>query len=144
MSLGLINLETGEILEHNVLIVGRKPKYLDRGFIKVFVAFLEDVVSDKEISGKAVRLLLYMLEKLNLNDLTVYINPKDVCKDLGIGKQTYYNWLNLLLKKGYVEKLNPYVFRLKAYTAIKGNMGKTIEDSLNRKLAKPKRDAYLA
>jgi len=144
MALALVDTKTGEILEHEVLLVGRKPKYVDKGFIKVFVAFLEDVVADKEVSGKAIRLLLYMLERLDFNNLTVYLNPKDACRELGIARQTLYNWLSLLIRKKYVEKVDTRLYKIKAYSAVKGNMGKTIENSINKRLMKRKYDLYVA
>ena len=143
MALALVDTKTGEILEHEVLLVGRKPKYVDKGFIKVFVAFLEDVVADKEVSGKAIRLLLYMLERLDFNNLTVYLNPKDACRELGIARQTLYNWLSLLIRKKYVEKVDTHLYKIKTYSAVKGSMGKTIEDSLSRKFTRKKHELYV-
>jgi hypothetical protein len=45
-------------------------------------------------------------------------------KDLDITKGTFYNWLKVLLDRGYMEKIAINVYRLKPYTAIKGQMKK--------------------
>ncbi|MGC8735087.1 MAG: hypothetical protein ACP5RD_08720, partial [bacterium] len=55
----IVNKNTGEILEENVLIVGRKAYKIDKGYIKVFVTFLYDIVEDESIAGKSIRLLMY-------------------------------------------------------------------------------------
>ena len=114
----LVN-EAGEVIADEVLIFGKKP-YVDKGFVKVFVAFLQDIVLDEEISGKAVRLLLYVIERMDYNSLTVYLYYKDVCKDLNISLRTFYNWLNALIRKGYLERVAPNLYRLRPYTAVKG------------------------
>lgn len=129
----LLDKRTGEIIEANVLLIGKKPTKVDRGFVKVFIAFLEDLIEDKEISGKAVRLLLYMLKNLNHNTLEVYINPKEAMEDLQISNFTFYTWLKQLQEKGIIEKKATNLFKLKPYTAIKGDTSKTIEKEIERR-----------
>ncbi|MGB9678119.1 MAG: replication/maintenance protein RepL, partial [Candidatus Ratteibacteria bacterium] len=118
--------ETGEIIT-DVFLLGKKPKYVDKGFVKIFVGFLYDLVEDQEVMGGPVRLLLYMVEKMDFNKLTVVINPKDVIRDLEITEQTYHKWKKVLLKKEYIKRINPYVYEIKPFSFSKGNMKKTIE-----------------
>jgi hypothetical protein len=54
----------------------------------------------------------------------VTIIPKRAIKDLDIDRRTFYRWLKVLLDKGYMEKLAVNVYRLKPYTAVKGQMKK--------------------
>lgn len=116
----VINNRTGEVLSEDAMFYGRSP-YVDQGFKKVFVGFLKDIVLDKEISGKAIRLLLYIIENLKRNSIEVYLYYEDVCEDLGITSKTYYNWLNILLKKEIIEKTKrPNIYRLKPYSAVDG------------------------
>jgi ribosomal protein L12E/L44/L45/RPP1/RPP2 len=130
----IVNKNTGEILEENVLIIGRKPYKVDKGFIKIFVTFLYDIVEDESIAGKSIRLLLYMIGKLDYNTYEITIIPQEAIKDLGITKQTFYNWLDTLMEKNIIEKINRYKYRLKPYTAIKGNSKTAAEnDLLNNK-----------
>jgi len=123
----VIDKETGEIVQDNVLFIGRKPKYVDRGFIKIFVAFLSDIVEDDEIAGKAIRLLFYMLEQLDYNTYTIRIIPKYAQEELRIGKMTYYRWLNALIDKGIITKVDTYTYKLNPYVAVKGNTKKALD-----------------
>ncbi len=120
--------KTGEILaeEDRVVIFGKRP-YVDRGFVKFFVAFLKDMIEDEEVLKGPVRLFLYAVEKADFNDLRVTIVPEEAIRDLDISRATFYNWLKVLLKKGYMEKLAVNVYRLRPYSVVKGQMSKAIE-----------------
>ena len=120
--------KTGEILaeEDKVLIFGKKP-YVDRGFVKFFVAFLKDMIEDEEVLKGPVRLFLYAVELMDYNSLQVTIVPQKAMKDLDISKDTFYRWLKVLLRKSYMEKIAVNVYRLRPYTAIKGQMSKALE-----------------
>ncbi len=121
------NKKTGEILEEyeNTLIVGRKP-YSDRDFIKVFTVFLRDIL-DEEMSKGPIRLLLYILDRLEYNSLNFHLVPDEVVSDLRIHRTTLYKWLRILLRRGYIEKVATNVYRLRPYTAIRGQMDKVID-----------------
>ncbi len=127
----VVDKETGEIIIDNFMMIGRKPKYLDKGFIKIFVAFLSDIVEDDEIAGKAIRLLFYMLEQLDYNTYTIRIIPKYAQEELKISKKTYYLWINALVKKGIITKIDTYTYKLNPYVAVKGNTKKAMENELN-------------
>ena len=128
--LALINKRTGEIIEDNVLFIGRKPYKVDKGFVKIFVAFLKDIVEDDEIAGKAIRLLFYMIEKMDYNSYTITLIPKYAQEDLKIGRDTYYRWINTLIKKGLITKIDRYTYQLNPYVAVKGNTKKAMENEL--------------
>ncbi len=120
--------KTGEILaeEDRVVIFGKRP-YVDKGFVKFFVAFLRDMIEDEEVLKGPVRLFLYAVEKADFNDLKVTIVPEEAIRDLDISRATFYNWLKVLLRKDYMKKLAINVYRLRPYSAIKGQMAKTTE-----------------
>ena len=116
----IINKETGEIVAEDAMFFGKKA-FSDSGFRKVFVGFLQDVVMDKEISGKAIRLLLYVIENLDPNDLLVYLHRKEVCEALEISEKNFYRWRSVLVKKGLLLKTNRVNFyMLKPYSAVNG------------------------
>ena len=125
----IVDKETGEVVADDAMFIGKKA-FIDKGFRKVFVGFLKDIVMDKEIAGKAIRLLLYVIENLKANDLTIMLYYKIVCKELEIGEKTFYRWLNTLLEKKILEKTEiPNLYRLIPFSAVNGQMGKAIERS---------------
>lgn len=132
--LGVINLETGEILEEKVLFIGKRKTEIDKGYVKVFIAFLEDIVSDEEIAGKAIRLLLYLLKSLDYDSLTLKVIPSDAIRDLKISRDTYHRWVNSLIAKGILEKVDRYTYRLKPYTFIRGSSKRAKEKEREEKL----------
>jgi len=130
--------ENGEVLADEVLLIGKEPinkrVKKDKGFVKIFISFLSDVVSDSEVAGKSIRLLLYAIEKLNYNTLQVYLYPDDVMLDLGISRPTYFNWIKTLQEKGYLVKIKPYIYELKPYSFVKGTMSETIDNHLKEEI----------
>ena len=126
----LIDKETGEIIEDEVLIVGKKPYKLDKGYVKVFVTFLKDIVENEEIAGKSIRLLFYMLEEcLNYETLIMTVIPVYAMERLKISRKTYYRWLNTLIKEGIIHRVDRYRYILKPYIAVKGRMEKARENT---------------
>jgi len=125
----LYNENTGEIYEEveRTLFIGKQPYIRDKNFVKVFVAFLIDVIQDRELGSGAWRLLLHALEQMEYNSLRVYLVPEETAEKLGVTKRTFYNWLRVLVKNGYLEKIATNIYRIKPYTAIKGNMEQTLK-----------------
>ncbi len=123
------NPETGEIYqeEDRAVIIGKQPYVRDRNFVKVFVAFLIDVLQDRELGSGAWRLLLYAIERMEFNSLKVYLIPEETIRELGIGRKTFYRWLGTLIKNGYIEKIAKHTYRIRPYTAIRGNMEQTLK-----------------
>ena len=123
------NEHTGEIYEEidRTLFIGKQPYIRDRNFIKVFVGFLVDVLKDRELGSGAWRLLLYAIEHMEFNSLKVYLIPEEAINELGIGRKTFYRWLGTLVKNGYLEKIAKHTYRIKPYTAIRGNMEQTLK-----------------
>ncbi|MFZ8859644.1 MAG: replication/maintenance protein RepL [Thermocrinis sp.] len=123
------NENTGEIYEEveRTLFIGKQPYIRDKNFVKVFVAFLIDVIQDRELGSGAWRLLLHALEQMEYNSLRVYLVPEETAEKLGVTKRTFYNWLRVLVKNGYLEKIATNIYRIKPYTAIKGNMEQTLK-----------------
>jgi CRP-like cAMP-binding protein len=123
------NEHTGEIYEEidRTLIIGKQPYIRDKNFIKVFVAFLIDVIQDRELGSGAWKLLLFAIQNMDYNSLRVYMVPEETAEKLGVTKRTFYNWLRVLVKNGYLEKIATNIYRIKPYTAIRGNMEQTLK-----------------
>jgi len=139
-NLAIVNLKTGEIIEEHVLIVGKKAYKVDKGFVKIFVTFLYDIVEDESIAGKSIRLLMYMISKMDYNTYEITIIPQEAIKELGITNKTFYNWINTLKEKGLIEKINRYKYRLKPYTAVKGNTKTAAENDLLKEKVKREKE----
>ncbi len=123
--LAVVDPISGEVtwLEDDVLIMGHKPYRVDRGYVKVFVTFLYDLL-DEEITGKAIRLLVYMISRLNFNTYEVILIPQEAMQELQIARKTFYNWLNVLIEKNIVKKINRYRYKIEPYKVIKGQTAK--------------------
>ena len=55
--------------------------------------------------------------------------PSYAMERLGICRKTYYNWLNTLIKKGIIQRIDRYRYVLKPYIAVKGEMRKANENT---------------
>ena len=124
----VVDKETGEIIADDAMFIGKKA-FVDRGFRKVFVGFLRDIVTNERIAGKAIRLLLWIIENLKANDLTIYMSERIICEELNIKRATYYNWIKALIEEGLIEKIDTNLYRLVPFTAVNGQMEKAIEKS---------------
>jgi len=122
----ILDKETGEVVADDAMFIGKKA-FVDKGFRKVFVGFLRDIVLNEKIAGKAIRLLLWIIENLRSNDLEIYISERVVCEDLNITRTTYFRWLKALRDEGILEKVDTNLYRLKPYTAVHGQVGKAVE-----------------
>jgi hypothetical protein len=119
---------TGEIIaeETRAIFVGQKP-YADKNFVKIFVAFLRDILELEDLGSGAWRLLLYVIDSLDYDSLEVVLDPRIVPERLKISRASFYRWLDVLLKHGILEKKDTRLYRLKPYSAVKGQMSKAIE-----------------
>jgi len=126
----IVDKETGEVVADDAMFIGRKA-FVDKGFRKIFVGFLKDIVMNEKIAGKAIRLLLWIIENLKSNDLTIYMSERIVCEELNIKRATYYNWVKALIEEQVIEKIDTNLYRLVPFSAVNGQMGKAIERTYN-------------
>lgn len=85
---------------------------------KPLIAFLEDVLMNEEIPSRAIKLLIYMIDKANWESSEVWIDPKEAMQKLNIGRSTFYTWLKALIKAGYIRKLRPNRYKLQTRKVI--------------------------
>lgn len=130
MKYAVIDKGTGEVVIDNFLLVGRKPYTVDKGFIKIFVGFLKDIVENKKIAGKSIRLLFYMLDNMDYNSYTIRIIPKYAQEELKISEDTYYRWIKDLVEEGIITKIDRYTYKLNPYVAVKGTRKKALENEI--------------
>ena len=122
----ILDKETGEIVADDAMFLGKKA-FVDTGFRKVFVGFLQDIITNKEIAGKSIRLLLWIIENLKANDLTVYMSEKIVCEELNIKRATYYKWIKTLIKEKLIKKIDTNLYCLMPFTAVNGQMSSAVQ-----------------
>lgn len=125
----IVDSETGEVIEQTFLVVHKKTD--DMPFAKIYPALTSKVMQDiakNRIDG-AVQLLFLIAQQIidnNMNTTEFYLHPKTVCEMLGITKDTFYRWRNILMKLGYFKRhpempgLHWYVFN--PFFLFKGNM----------------------
>jgi CRP-like cAMP-binding protein len=123
--LPIVSPETGEILELDAIVYlygeSRRPR--DRDFVKVFHAFLDSIFRDKEVMSGPFRLIAYILsEKLDRDRLDFNLTAQEAMAKLDITRPTFYRWLGILLRKGYLKRHSATYYSLRPYTAIVGRM----------------------
>jgi len=104
----LVDKKTGEVVAQNVIVIGKQEEVKKQPL----VAFSYHLVMYAQTLGPAGRLFLYIMQKVNPTDMSVYLSPKEVCQELNINTKTYYNWLNTLIKKGHLAKIGTNLYRL--------------------------------
>jgi len=121
----VVDPTTGEVHRLFYVLVP-KDADVDTSFVKVFIPFIEEVFNDKELVGKAFRLLLWVIKNLQWNELKVTMNAKMVCEDLRVTDRTYRAWKKTLVQKGilYPDPKSRETFYLKPYAVIRGSMAK--------------------
>jgi DNA-binding MarR family transcriptional regulator len=60
----------------------------------------------------SVKLLVYMIERLDSKTGLAFIQPKQAMQDLGIKTATYHLWIRKLEQAGLIKKLNPYTYKI--------------------------------
>jgi len=128
----IVSNKTGEVIADQAMFMGNNP-YVEKGWRKMFVGFLSDIVINEKIAGKAIRLLLWMIGELRFNSLEVYMSERIVCEELGIKRITYYRWVKALIEEGLIEKVDTNLYRLVPYTAVNGHTHKAIANDTKKR-----------
>jgi DNA-binding MarR family transcriptional regulator len=125
VKLPIMDKETGQVLEFDAIVYLYGEGKKDKGFVKVFHAFVKDVVRDRELRHALDLLAYIMSEKLEKDSLKFYLTAEEVVKNLGVSRDTYYRWLKTLIKKGYITRIDTNYYALKPYTIVVGKMANT-------------------
>jgi hypothetical protein len=125
VKLPIMDKETGRVLEFDAVVYLYGEGKKDKGFVKVFHAFVKDVVRDRELRYALDLLAYIMSEKLEKDSLKFYLTAEEVVKNLGVSRDTYYRWLRTLMKKGYITRIDTNYYALKPYTIVVGKMANT-------------------
>jgi hypothetical protein len=145
----LIDNETGEVLEFDIRILGTEKSFKKekKKFFKFMDVFTEEIILDKELSGKAIKLLFWILKQLDFNETTFILNYKYATEDLGVTERTFYNWKKVLEKKGIIKKITGDLYTINPDCVAYGNITKqesakkVLENIKNAKVLKGENNA---
>ena len=124
-TLSVVDPKTGNVVEADAIVYLYGEAKKDKDFVKVFHAFIKDVVRDKELRPALDLLAYIMSEKLERDSLKFYMTAEEVIRNLGISRDTYYRWLKTLMKKGYLVRIDTNYYAIKPYTIVIGKMANT-------------------
>ena len=142
----LVDNETGEIIPIHVRVLGTKKDFNKAKFYKFMDTFTESIMLDKELSGKAIKLLFWILKQLDFGETTFILNSKYASKELQVTERTYYNWKKVLEKKGIIKKITGDLYVLNPECVMYGNVKETekaenvLENIKNAKVLKGVKD----
>ena len=120
--------ENGEL--RDILLIG-SPEEFDKDFIKVFTGFTESLLKDKEIVGKSIRLLLWIMTKLKNGSIEFYMNYSVIKEELEVSKTTYHYWVKSLTNKGIIKKIRPSLYMINPACIVRGK-GHTLLDEFKK------------
>jgi len=115
---------TGEIIPIDIRVLGTKGDFERGKFFKMMDTFTESLLMDKELVGKSIKLLFWILRQLNFGETTFILRREYVLEDLEIGERTYYNWKKTLEKKGIIKKITGDLYTLNPECVMYGNVKK--------------------
>jgi len=127
-----------KIKEIDLLVIG-EPEEVDANFSKFFTAFTMKLMLNEKISGKAVRLLFWIVNRVGVGRLEFYMNEKLICSELNIKPATYYRWKKTLEEEGIIVKLGTNYYMLNPACVVKGK-GHRLIDEFRRKIEKKIKD----
>jgi len=123
----LIDNETGEIVDVDLRVLGTKKsfnKVKNKKFFKFMDVFAEEILLDKDLSGKAVKLLFWILKQLDFGETTFILNTLYASESLSVSRKTLYNWKNALEEKGIIQKITGELYTLNPDCVMYGNVNK--------------------
>jgi len=109
--------EHGEL--HDILLIG-SPEEFDKNFIKVFHAFTESLLKDKELALGPIKLLFWIMSQLENGSIEFYMHYSVIKEELNVSTDTYYRWVKALTKKGIIKKVRPNIYQINPACVVKG------------------------
>ena len=135
----MVDNETGEVVPLNIRILGTKKDFSKAKFYKLMDTFTESIMMDKELSGKAIKLLFWILKQLDYGETTFILNAKYASDELEVTQRTFYNWKKVLEKKEIIEKITGDLYQLNSSCVAYGNIKENKKtQSLSKKIKNAK------
>ena len=123
----VIDNETGEVLNLDLRILGTNKSFSNKDnkkFFKFMDVFAEEILLDKDLSGKAIKLLFWILKQLDFGETTFILNTLYASESLNVSRKTLYNWKNALEEKGIIQKITGELYTLNPDCVMYGNINK--------------------
>jgi len=108
-------------------VFGKTNEFVDVGFTKVFNAFTQELISDSDIAGKSIRLIFWIANNLEYNNIIFYMDSEEVAEELGVSKRTIFNWIKKLREKKILKKLNTNLYMINPKNIAVGQAHQLIE-----------------
>lgn len=138
--LGTVDLDTGELVEGTVALLGRRIKspYAGGFFMSNQLALLE-LARDKDLGMEALRVLIYLCGRLDFENY-IQLEQKEISEDLGMLKPNVSRAMKLLEDKGIIVRGpragKSYVWHLNPNFGWKGKVKNFGEEKLRFTLLK--------
>lgn len=138
--IGTVDLDTGEILEGTVALLGQRIKspYSGGFFMSNQLALLE-LAKDKDLGNEALRVLIYLCGRLDFENY-IQLEQKEIAEDLGILKPNVSRAMKLLENKQIIVRGpragKSYVWHLNPNFGWKGKVKNFAEEKLRFQLLK--------
>jgi len=141
----LVNNVTGEVLDIDLRVLGTNKSFnkaTSKKFFKFMDVFTEEILLDKTLSGKAIKLLFWILKQLDFGETTFILNTLYASESLNVSRKTLYNWKNALIEKGIIQKITGELYTLNPDCVMYGNVNtkenasKVLKDIKNAKILK--------
>jgi hypothetical protein len=123
----VIDNETGEVLNIDLRVLGTNKSFSNKDnkkFFKFMDVFAEEILLDKDLSGKAIKLLFWILKQLDFGETTFILNTLYASESLGVSRKTLYNWKNALEEKGIIQRITGDLYTLNPDCVMYGNINK--------------------
>lgn len=133
----LLDRETGEVLDQSrgtFIFIPSRIK-VKEGWFMAFQDAFESLAVDRDISGQTMKILIYMMSRLNFENY-IALEQKEIVEKLGIHKSDVSSSIKILSDKGILEKGprlgKSWSYKLNPFYAWKGRVKNLKEERKKR------------
>jgi hypothetical protein len=111
----LYDPETGEIIEQTIKLLAYIPKNVEKeSFNKVFKTMWVEVLNNPKLKGAPLRVLIWLMGNNSWGNDWIYVDYKELAKELGYTYDTIYRAFKLLKDSNLIIQKKPRekLFRL--------------------------------
>lgn len=109
---GTVDLETGEIVDGTMVVVGRRVRWKEC-YLMTFQDKLEELSLDSDFTGTNLRVMMNLMSRLGWENW-LHINQTDIARRMGVNRVEVSKTVNLLIRKGVIIR-GPKIGRCYSY-----------------------------